>query len=184
MEKPMFLRKFRIRTLGEGVTRHTVFLVKWFIHSNESVRIGFYILPVPSADFVEHLVDKPHVKGAVQIKYPTKLRKRRHEQVLHEVLQFRYRRLIRQRGIQSENQHPSVNSVCVPVFLSAVVGSIRKPGNIGLCCFLPDGIRSGAIPVSQPLPDFSAVLQFFKFHFPIILFHSDAGNSGFSAHLS
>ena len=44
-------------------------LVKWFIHSNESVRIGFYIFPVPSADFVEHLVDKPHVKGAVQIKH-------------------------------------------------------------------------------------------------------------------
>ena len=76
-----------------------VFFVIWRISINKSFRIPKNIFAVPVSRLPEHFVDQPHIGWTVQVKNPPKLCKRSHEQLLHKVLQFRNRGLIRQRGI-------------------------------------------------------------------------------------
>ena len=59
----------------------------------DAVRTAFGPFPPP----VENLVDQPHVKAPVQVKDISRSYKSRHKKARDELLQFLYRRMVRQR---------------------------------------------------------------------------------------
>ena len=116
MKKPMLFGEFRVRALCEAVACRMMLLIIGGINIDEPFRISEYISAVLVSGFSKYFIDQPHVRRMVQIKDPSQLCKRTHEQVLYKVLQFGNRRLIRQRGIESEYQKAAVDRLRVSVF--------------------------------------------------------------------
>ena len=138
MKQIMTPCKICIRTLREMITGSMMLPVIEFVNIYESCRILLYILPVSVSRFSEDLIDQPHVKGPVQVKYLSQAGKGPHEQIVYEFLYFRNRWTVWQSRIKRKYQQPAVNRSGMAVLLSSVVRQILQIVIIVPNCLLPD----------------------------------------------
>ena len=137
VEQIMLLRELRIRTLCKMIPGGMMLPVIRLIHIKKPFRVFLCILPVTLSNFLKNLINQPHIPRPVQIKDLPKFCELLHKQVLHKVLQFLYRRMIRKRRIQRKDQQTSLDGVCMPVFLPAVIRQVDEPGIISFSGLLP-----------------------------------------------